>query len=99
MTNKPKCEIDDAGNKHWILNGVYHREDGPAIEYKNGDKLWWLHGLRHRINGPATESSDGVEWFVEGRQLYIDDAIIDFRLRTAYPELIASMAAYLVHSS
>ena len=31
------------GSKRWYLNGVYHRVDGPAIEYKNGAKEWCLN--------------------------------------------------------
>ena len=51
----------------WYLNGKYHREDGPAIEYKNGDKAWWLNGNRHREDGPAIEWADGdKEWYLNG---------------------------------
>ena len=28
----------------WLLNGVIHREDGPAIEYIDGRHEWWLNG-------------------------------------------------------
>ena len=31
------------GTKEWRLNGEYHREDGPAIEWANGCKSWWLN--------------------------------------------------------
>jgi hypothetical protein len=34
------------GNKFWVLNDTYHREDGPAIEYLNGSKEWWVNGER-----------------------------------------------------
>ena len=27
----------------WYLNGVPHREDGPAIEWANGNKWWYLN--------------------------------------------------------
>ena len=37
-------KVDSYGTKFWYLNGQYHREDGPAIEYANGDKSWWLNG-------------------------------------------------------
>ena len=32
------------GTKYWYLNGKYHREDGPAVEYADGDKSWYLNG-------------------------------------------------------
>jgi hypothetical protein len=28
----------------WYKDGKHHREDGPAIEWKNGDKEWILNG-------------------------------------------------------
>ena len=32
------------GSKSWYLNGKYHREDGPAIEFADGSKHWYLNG-------------------------------------------------------
>jgi hypothetical protein len=29
--------------KQWWLNGKFHREDGPAIEYPSGTKEWYLN--------------------------------------------------------
>lgn len=34
------------GRREWWLNGVPHREDGPAIEWPDGRREWWLHGKR-----------------------------------------------------
>jgi len=47
---------------------VYHRLDGPAIEYDNGYKAWYVNGTLHRLNGPAVEYADvvGKEWYVDG---------------------------------
>ena len=54
----------------WYLNGNYHREDGPAIEYISGDKEWFLNGQLHREDGPACEYADGTkEWYLEGEEL------------------------------
>ncbi len=36
-------EFED-GEKIWLKNGIYHREDGPARIYKGGYKAWWLDG-------------------------------------------------------
>ena len=41
--NKPECKINSYGTKRWFLNGKYHREDGPAVEYPSGYKVWWLN--------------------------------------------------------
>ena len=35
-------ELDD--RIVWFKNGNIHREDGPAIEFKDGRKLWALNG-------------------------------------------------------
>ena len=42
--SQPEMVLDSYGSKYWRLNGQYHREDGPAIEYPNGSKYWCLNG-------------------------------------------------------
>jgi hypothetical protein len=37
-----QLELDD--RIVWFKNGNIHREDGPAIEFKDGRKLWALNG-------------------------------------------------------
>ena len=67
MENKPTCKIDEFGSKRWLLNDILHREDGPAVEHKNGDKTWNLNGNLHRLDGPAIDCKDGTKfWFVHG---------------------------------
>lgn len=50
----------------FTLDGKYHREDGPAIEYDDGRKEWWLNGALHRIDGPVVEydNDGGKQWWV-----------------------------------
>ena len=70
MNNQPVCEIDADGNKEWFLNGEYHREDGPAIEFANGNKAWYLHGKYHREDGPAFEGTSGWhKWYLEDEEV------------------------------
>ena len=53
------------GAKEWRIDGLLHREDGPAIEYGNGTKAWFLNGKIHREDGPAVERADGTtEWYL-----------------------------------
>ena len=60
-----------------MLNGVLHREDGPAIEYANGTKHWYLNGKKHRKDGPASENYDGDKrWFLNGFYHRIDGPAI-----------------------
>ena len=54
----------------WYLNGLKHREDGPAVEWVSGTKSWWSNGVRHREDGPAYESADGYKsWFLNGLEM------------------------------
>jgi hypothetical protein len=65
-------ELDEymRGSKHWWLNHLSHREDGPAIEYSNGDKEWYLNGKKHRENGPAIDLFDGTkEWWLNDKHV------------------------------
>ncbi len=61
---------DTRGTKHWELDGLYHRHDGPAIIYQNGLKEWYYKGHRHRMDGPSVEGllSDNGEhvYYVDG---------------------------------
>ena len=41
---EPVCETDENGNKQWMLNGKFHRADGPAVEWADGYKAWYLNG-------------------------------------------------------
>ncbi len=52
----------------YYKNGLYHREDGPAIEYRDTSKHWWVNGERHRLDGPAIEYCNGMkQWWYQGR--------------------------------
>ena len=68
MENKPICEIDKMGTKRWYLNGIPHREDGPAVEMADGTQIWCFKGNYHRLDGPAVEMADGSkEWWINGK--------------------------------
>ena len=84
MNNQPVCKIDKDGNKEWFLNGEYHREDGPAIEFANGNKAWYLHGKYHREDGPAFEGYPGYigiyqKWYLEDEEVQPED-VVDYNL-------------------
>lgn len=68
----------DNGEEHWFVNGVRHREDGPAIISSNGIKQWFKEGRWHREDGPAIESPIRITaefsvlqktWYLEGKLL------------------------------
>ena len=59
----------EGGDRFWYLNGKYHREDGPAIEWTNGDRSWYLNGELHREDGPAVElANGGCVWYLNGKR-------------------------------
>ncbi len=61
---------------------VYHREDGPAIEYANGYKSWIVNGIYHRLDGPALHHNNVGKYYIMGKQHSYEDwlAIKDYPL-------------------
>lgn len=56
-----------SGTKCYILNGDYHRADGPAILHPDGSYEWWLYGRRHRLDGPAIHHLNNIQmWYAYG---------------------------------
>lgn len=63
--------VDNSGTICFYKPGtaVYHRLDGPAVEYSNGEKAWYQDGKRHRLDGPAVEYSNGGKfWYIEDKE-------------------------------
>ena len=73
-------EIDADGDKYWHnANGLYHRTDGPAVEWADGSKDWYIDGKRHRIDGPAIEDAEGHKaWYVNGKAHRLDGPAIEW---------------------
>ena len=68
VSKQPKLTILSDGTKEYRMNGLLHREDGPAIEYANGDKFWYINGKCHREDGPAVEYANGSKyWYLNGK--------------------------------
>ena len=62
----------------YYQNGRLHREDGPAIEWKNGDKYWYKNGEFHREDGPAIENVNGYKaWYKNGERHREDGPAIE----------------------
>ena len=61
--------IDTFGNKEWRnVDGVVHREDGPAIILSSGSTLYYRDGKLHRLDGPAVELANGSKsWYLNGK--------------------------------
>jgi hypothetical protein len=60
----------EEGNVYHFVNGKIHRNDVPAIEYKDGSKEWLVKGLLHRLDGPAIEYANGTKfWYINGKSI------------------------------
>ena len=66
---KSRKKVGKNGEIIWKMpNGQLHRDNGPAVIYKDGTKVWWKHGKIHREDGPACEFTDGNKWwFFDGQ--------------------------------
>jgi len=40
----PEITYNERGDRECRINGLLHREDGPAVEYESGAKSWYLNG-------------------------------------------------------
>lgn len=58
--------IDELGTEYWRdENGNLHREDGPAVTFKDGTSFWYRNNELHREDGPAIIRPDGTkEWYL-----------------------------------
>lgn len=71
--------ISKSGDKHWYVNDILHREDGPAVEFTNGTKYWYIDGKIHRKGGPAIEWECGsCCWFIDGKFHREDGPAIEY---------------------
>ena len=61
------------GASELYLNGLLHREDGPAIEYADGSRFWYRNGKCHRDDGPAIEYADGSRYWYQNDKYHRDD--------------------------
>lgn len=67
MSKQPIKTVNANGTIEYRLNGMLHREDGPAVEWADGHKEWYEYGMLHRLDGPAIEWSSGNRtWFING---------------------------------
>lgn len=80
---EPVMTVDKYETKIWKLNGLYHRVDGPAIEYADGTKMWYQSDIIHRVGAPAIEWANGTKmWFQNGMCHCIDRPAIERADRT-----------------
>ncbi len=69
------------GSKVWLKDEIYHREDGPAVEYTSGRKSWYLEGkyyerinLKNFVILDSYKGKYGLMWY----KLLDKDEIIEY---------------------
>lgn len=72
--------FNQLGHKVWKnKKGEYHRENGPAVIWKNNRREWWVNGQRHRLEGPAIEWKDGSKsWYVNNEPHRIEGPAVEW---------------------
>ena len=73
--NGDECKY---GDRVWTdSDGLFHRENGPAIIYKTGAEYWYCRGVLHREDGPACiwKSGNINEWDIDGEYITKDEWI------------------------
>jgi len=68
MTQKPKHNIF-IGFEEWRLDGILHRNRGPAVIHNDGYREYWVDGKLHRVGGPAVQWKNGdYLWYIHGKE-------------------------------
>ena len=66
---------EDKKEYFYFKDGLYHREDGPAI-IRDDCVRYMMYGKRHRVNGPAIIYKEHVEYWIEDKLHRIDGPAI-----------------------
>jgi hypothetical protein len=66
LSNGGELHETDSG-KFYYLNNMFHRKDGPAVEYNWNETHWYLNGKLHREDGPAIEYYDHKRWYINDK--------------------------------
>jgi hypothetical protein len=71
-------------NTTYYKNNKIHREDGPAIEWRNGNMHWLFNDRLHRTDGPAIELVETElgcivkKWSINGKYHREDGPAVEF---------------------
>jgi hypothetical protein len=68
-----KVKVTEKHTKWYNLEGQLHREDGPAIEFRDGYKAYYINGKRHREDGPAVDCGNKYKCYYINNKLHRED--------------------------
>lgn len=67
MVNYNRFYIDDNNAACYMLNGAWHRLDGPCYVSEDGAGwAWMIYGRHHREDGPAAYFDNKYYWYING---------------------------------
>ena len=70
------CVIFPDGGMHFWVDGLRHREDGPAVVESDGYMRWYRKDKLHREDGPAIIDpgfGGQLYWYLNGHQYSKED--------------------------
>jgi hypothetical protein len=65
--------IYESGITVWVCDDMFHREEGPAIDYPNGDKIYMQYDNPHRLDGPAYVYHNSIynRYYLNGKMINV----------------------------
>jgi len=66
---------ENSHQTYYMKHGIFHRDDGPAVEWHNGDVEYFINGKLHREDGPAVIINGGKPITVGYVGYYIHDML------------------------
>ena len=79
-------EITDVNDRRkYRVDGILHRENGPAIIWANGYQEWYKEDKLHRLDGPAVIYATGdQEWYKEDKLHRLDGPAVIYAAGDQY---------------
>ena len=77
---KYHIDVDHNGTRRYRNSAdLLHRDEGPAIVYKDGSEKWYQNGELHCTTGPAVIWAYGdLEWWQNGKQHREDGPAVEW---------------------
>ena len=64
------CYVEQDRKRQWMVDGVLHRINGPAVETDDDWEYWFFDGLLHRLDGPAVSDPRlNFQFYIFGKKI------------------------------
>jgi len=78
--------------KAYYVNGLLHRDHGPAIEWSNGTKEWYRFGRPHREDGPAIELAPGEQRYDDSSVYWLNGEKVECKDNEEFKRIVNLIA-------